>query len=43
MGAAAALEAVVAVRALQAQCVPGTIGLVEPDPAIFAPSAQRPA
>lgn len=34
MGAAAALEAVVAVRALQAQCVPGTIGLVEPDPAI---------
>lgn len=34
MGAAAALEAVVAVRALQAQCVPGTTGLIEPDPAI---------
>jgi 3-oxoacyl-[acyl-carrier-protein] synthase II len=34
MGAAAAIEAVVAVRALQAQCVPGTTGLSLPDPAI---------
>lgn len=34
MGAAAAIEAVVAVRALQAQCVPGTTGLALPDPAI---------
>lgn len=34
MGAAAALEAVVMVRALQAQCVPGTTGLTAPDPAI---------
>lgn len=34
MGAAAALEAVVAVRALQAQCVPGTTGLAHPDPEI---------
>lgn len=34
MGAAAAIEAVVAVRALQSQCVPGTTGLVRPDPEI---------
>ena len=34
MGAAAALEAVVSVRALEAQRVPATVGLQTPDPAI---------
>jgi 3-oxoacyl-[acyl-carrier-protein] synthase II len=34
MGAAAALEAVLCVRALEAQRVPATVGLSTPDPAI---------